>query len=58
MLDHPPSRMMTVVAVGAHWLYPGLSTSRQNYPFVAVVILAAHHMIIVIQRRRFPEREN
>jgi hypothetical protein len=50
--------MITVVAVGAHWRDPGLSTSRQNYPFVAVVILAAHHMIIIIQRRRFPEREN
>jgi hypothetical protein len=44
--------MMTVVAVGpACPLHDKLS-------FITVVIFAAHHMIIVIQRRRFPEREN
>jgi hypothetical protein len=49
---------MRVRVLDLHWTDPGLSTSRQNYPLIAVVILAAHHMIIIIQRRRVPEREN
>jgi hypothetical protein len=45
-------------APGRLWEYGPVRPFTINYPFVAVVIFAAHHMIIIIQIRRFPEREN
>jgi hypothetical protein len=47
MLDHPPSRMMTVVAVGAAQLLPDQPLTA-IYPYLPVANSAAHHMIFII----------
>jgi hypothetical protein len=60
LLDHPLSRMMTAVSVGtALTCAPNTPIHfTTNYPFITVVIFAAHHMIIIIQRRPFSQQEN
>jgi hypothetical protein len=51
ILDHPPSRMMTTMFIGAALPRTGLPTSRQFIPG-AVAIFAAHHMMDIIQKHR------